>query len=176
MPAIDTDTRPDPAARPWMVGPGEGLDAPLARLGTLHKVHGDVTDGRLAVVEHTVPPGHLAAVLHRHTREDELSYVLEGEMGALLGDDVVTAPAGSWVLKPRGEWHTFWNPGEVELRFLELILPAGFEDYFERLSPLLQAAGEPDADAIASLGAEYGLEVDAEATAGICERFGLQFG
>jgi uncharacterized cupin superfamily protein len=36
----------------------------------------------------------LAAPLHRHTREDEYSYVLEGRMGALFGDEVVEAGPG----------------------------------------------------------------------------------
>ena len=48
----------------------------------------------------------LAAPLHRHTREDEYSYVLEGRMGALLGDDVVDAGPGDLVFKPRDQWHT----------------------------------------------------------------------
>jgi quercetin dioxygenase-like cupin family protein len=51
----------------------------------------------------------LAAPYHRHAREDEYSYVLEGRMGALLGDDVVYAEAGDLVYKPRNQWHTFWN-------------------------------------------------------------------
>lgn len=82
--------------------------------------------------------------MHRHSREDELSIVLEGRIGALLGDEHVEAAAGSYVLKPRDQWHTFWNAGDTPLRFVELLVPAGFEDYFARLSPLLQAAGGAD--------------------------------
>ena len=46
-----------------------------------------------------------------HEREDEYSFVLEGRMGAMLGDDVVYAEAGDLVFKPRNQWHTFWNAG-----------------------------------------------------------------
>jgi len=162
---------------PFVVGPGEGIDAPLAKLGTMHKVPSGATRGRLAIVEHTLPPRALAAPLHKHSREDELSIVLEGRLGAMLGEDVVTAEAGSYVLKPRHQWHTFWNAGDTELRFIELLLPGGFEDYFARLAPLLKAAGDqPDPAAIESLAVEFGIEFDFESVPDICEKFGLTFG
>jgi mannose-6-phosphate isomerase-like protein (cupin superfamily) len=172
MPATIIET----ARRPYVVGPNEGLDLPLASLGTIHKVPGAVLDGRLAIVEHTLPPRRLAAPLHRHSREDELSIVLDGRIGALLGDDHVEAGPGSYVLKPRDQWHTFWNAGDTPLRFIELLLPGGFDDYFRRLSPLLQAAGAADPSAILSLAEEYGIAFDFEGTPAVCERFGLTFG
>lgn len=78
--------------------------------------------------------------------------------------------------KPRDEWHTFWNAGDTELRFIELLLPGGFEGYFRRLSPLLTAAGAPDPAVIASLADEYGIAFDFESVPAICGRFGLTFG
>jgi len=161
---------------PFVVQPGGGIEAPLARLGTVHKVPAHATEGRLAIVEHTLPPRHLAAPRHRHSREDELSIVLEGQLGALLGDDVVVATAGAYVLKPRGQWHTFWNAGDTDLRFIEIIVPGGFDGYFARLSPLLEAAGAPDPASIQSLAAEYGIEFDFDGVPALCQRFGLRFG
>lgn len=161
---------------PFVIQAGGGLDAPLARLGTLHKVPSHVTEGRLAIVEHTLPPRALAAPLHRHSREDELSIVLAGTIGAQLGGDVVAAGAGSYVFKPRGQWHTFWNAGATELRFIELIIPGGFEGYFARLSPMLIAEGVADPAAIQSLAAEYGIEFDFDSVPRLCERHGLTFG
>jgi uncharacterized cupin superfamily protein len=70
------------------------------------------------------PRAH-AAPLHYHHNEVELSYVLTGRLGALLGDDVVTADAGTWVFKPRKQWHTFWNAGETPCEIIEVISPAG---------------------------------------------------
>jgi quercetin dioxygenase-like cupin family protein len=152
-----------------------GVNAPLARLGTIHKIASSVTEGRVAIVEHTLPPRALAAPLHRHSREDELSIVLTGTLGAQLGDNVVSAGAGAYVFKPRGQWHTFWNAGDDELRFIELLVPGGFEGYFARLSPLLAAAGGPDPAAIQSLAAEYGIEFDFDSVPLLCERHGLTF-
>ena len=89
-------------------------------------------------------PRALAAPLHRHTREDEYSFVLEGRMGALLGDDVVEAGPGDLVFKPRDQWHTFWNAGDEPCRILEIISPAGFERFFAELDEMGGAArGRP---------------------------------
>src|SRR5215218_8453603 len=161
---------------PYVVEAADGLDAPLGRLGTVHKVPAYVTEGRLAAVEHTLPPRHLAAPLHRHSREDELSIVLSGQLGAMLGDDVVVAGPGSYVLKPRGQWHTFWNAGHTQLRFIELLIPGGFDAYFQWLSTLLASGGPPNANEIRALAAEYGLEFDLESVPVLCERFGLIYG
>ena len=91
-------------------------------------------------------PRALAAPVHRHTREDEYSFVLEGRMGALLGDDVVEAGPGDLVHKPRDQWHTFWNAGDEPCRILEIISPAGFERFFAELDEMGGAlAADPDA-------------------------------
>ena len=81
-------------------------------------------------------PHALAAPLHRHAREDEYSYVVEGRVGALLGDEVVLAGPGDLIFKPRNQWHTFWNAGDEPARLLEIISPAGFERFFEELVEL----------------------------------------
>ncbi|CAN5675037.1 hypothetical protein BH23ACI1_BH23ACI1_12310 [soil metagenome] len=88
----------------------------------------------------------------------------------------MTAGPGSYVLKPRGQWHTFWNAGDTDLRFIELIIPGGFDGYVARLSPMLQAAGTPDPAAVQSLAAEYGIEFDFDSVPRACERLGLTFG
>jgi mannose-6-phosphate isomerase-like protein (cupin superfamily) len=129
------------------------------------------TGGRLSVVEHTLPPHVLAGPLHHHSREDEYSYVLQGRLGALLGDQEVYAEAGDLVFKPRGQWHTFWNPGDAPTRILELITPAGFEDAFRELGAL----GELDPATLPALAARYGVKLDFEGTATILQRHGLRF-
>ena len=96
-------------------------------------IDGDEPDQRFSLVEHPMSPRALAAPLHRHNREDEYSFVIEGRMGALLGDEVLEAGPGDLVFKPRGEWHTFWNAGDEPARILEIISPAGFERFFDEL-------------------------------------------
>ena len=161
---------------PYVVGPGEGLHAPLGALGSVHKAPAMLTEGRIAVVEHTLPPRQLAAPLHRHSREDELSIVLDGTLGALLGDHEVVAAAGSYVYKPRGQWHTVWNNSDAPLRFIELLIPGGVERYFQQISSMLQAASEPDTAAIQRMASEYGIEFNFGSVPLLCERFHVTFG
>jgi mannose-6-phosphate isomerase-like protein (cupin superfamily) len=142
------------------VGPHEGERADLPGLLNRYVLHGEETQGRFALIEHTIPPRTLAAPTHTHEHEDEYSFVLSGRMGAQIGDEVVEAGPGELVRKPRGVPHAFWNPGDEETRLLELISPAGFEQYFADLAPLLAAGEQPDVAALAALQARYGLTMD----------------
>src|SRR5438034_7496428 len=103
-----------------LLGPAEGKAGFLGSIGVRFMIDGETTGGGFALVEHPMSAHALAAPMHRHHREDEYSYVLEGRMGALLGDDVVEAGQGDLVFKPRDQWHTFWNAGNGPCYMLEL--------------------------------------------------------
>jgi gentisate 1,2-dioxygenase len=107
-------------------------------------------------------------------REDEYSYVLEGRVGALLGDDVLIASPGDLVFKPRNQWHTFWNAGDEPARILEIISPAGFERFFDELVDL-GGVTQAEPHILADLCARYELEMDPESVPGLVERFQLRF-
>jgi mannose-6-phosphate isomerase-like protein (cupin superfamily) len=161
---------------PKIVGPSDGRSGFLGSIGVRFMIDGDETADRgFSLVEHPMSPHALAAPLHRHTREDEYSYVLEGKMGALLGDDVVVAEAGDLVHKPRNQWHTFWNAGDEPCRILEIIAPAGFEDFFRELDDLGGALQAPPEE-LAALNERYGLEMQPDSVPGLLERFGLVIG
>ncbi len=161
---------------PKIVGPRDGKAGSLGSIGVRFMIGTEETDnGGFSLVEHPMGPRKLAAPLHRHSREDEYSYVLEGRMGALLGDDVVYAEPGDLVHKPRNQWHTFWNAGDEPCRILEIIAPGGFEKLFEELVDGA-AGGPPEPEWLATRAAGYGLEFDFESIPGLCERFGVTFG
>jgi mannose-6-phosphate isomerase-like protein (cupin superfamily) len=144
-------------------------------LGTKYLVRGEETEGRFAVVEHDLPPLTLGAPTHTHEREDEYSYVLTGRLGVQIGDEVRTAGPGELVTKPRGIPHAFWNPGEEELRFVELISPAGFERYFEELAPLLPPhRPEPDVEALGAVRERYALTMDMASMETLVREHGLR--
>ena len=143
----------------------------LYDLGVRFLLESEATGGGFSLVEHTLPPHGLGAPLHRHANEDEYSYVLEGRLGAQLGDDVVEAAPGELVRKPRGQEHTFWNAGDGPLRFLELISPGGFEGYFREIAPLLEAG---EREQVAEVAARYGLEIDFSTIPALAERHGLR--
>lgn len=158
-----------------VIGPKDGKVGFLGSIGARFMVDGERTGGGFSVVEHPLSPRALAAPLHRHSREDEYSFVLEGRMGGLLGDEVVEAGPGDLVFKPRNEWHTFWNAGDGPARILEIISPAGFERYFERLCDMV-AAAQLDPDELAALSERYGLEMKPESLPELLERFDLRIG
>src|SRR6187401_1245550 len=158
-----------------VVGPGEGKAGFLGSIGVRFMIDGDEAGDRFSLVEHPMSPWALAAPLHLHTREDEYSFVLEGRMGALLGEEVVEAGPGDLVFKPRNQWHTFWNAGDEPCRILEIIAPAGFEQFFRELSDM-GGAIKADPDELAALNERYGLEMKPETVPELLERFGLQIG
>jgi mannose-6-phosphate isomerase-like protein (cupin superfamily) len=161
---------------PKIVGPTDGKAGMLGSMGVRFMIDTEETAaGGFSLVEHPMPPRALAGPLHRHSREDEYSYVLEGRMGALLGDDVVYAEAGDLVHKPRDQWHTFWNAGDTPCRILEIIAPGGFENYFDELVDAVKD-GPPDPALVADLEQRYGIEHDPGSIPVLCERFGLTFG
>jgi mannose-6-phosphate isomerase-like protein (cupin superfamily) len=157
-----------------VVGPTDGKAGHLGSIGVRFMLDGEESDGGFSLVEHPMSAHALAAPLHRHAREDEYSYVLEGRMGALLGDDVLEAGPGDLVLKPRGEWHTFWNAGDDPCRILEIIAPAGFERFFGELVDLGGVA-QADPAILGELCERYALEMDPSSVPGLIERFGVRF-
>jgi mannose-6-phosphate isomerase-like protein (cupin superfamily) len=157
---------------PRLIGPDDGKAIDLGALGVRFMAWTEETGGGFSLVEHPIPPKTLVAPLHRHSREDEYSFVLEGRMGALLGDDVVHAETGDFVFKPRDQWHTFWNAGDGPCRILEIICPGGFERFFEEMDPIL-ASPDFDPAQMAELGARYGLEFDPESVPRLCAEHGL---
>ena len=158
-----------------VVGPEDGREGFLGSIGVRFMIDGSAAGERFSLVEHPMSPRALAAPLHLHTREDEYSFVLEGRMGALLGDEVVEAGPGDLVFKPRNQWHTFWNAGEEPCRILEIISPAGFERYFEELVAMGGAA-EADPEAVAGLCERYGLKLQRETVPELLARFELRMG
>jgi mannose-6-phosphate isomerase-like protein (cupin superfamily) len=134
-----------------------------------------VTGEGFSLVEHPIAPRTLAAPMHLHEHEDEYSYVLEGELGVQIGDEVAYAGPGDLVVKPRGVWHAFWNRRDEPARILEIISPAGFERYFAELaSRLPPRRAEPDLEGIPAVQERYGLRMDMASAEPIARREGLE--
>lgn len=148
----------------------EGEKFDFGGWGVDWKIEGADTGERFSIVHHPVAPRALVAPLHYHHNEDEYSFVIKGTLGALLGDEVVTAEPGTWVFKPRGQWHTFWNAGDTPCEIIEVISPAGFENFFREI-----AAAWGDMARFAEITRKYSLDMDLDSVPGLCERFGLTF-
>jgi quercetin dioxygenase-like cupin family protein len=137
------------------VGPGEGetVRSPIGGDITI-VLRGEQTNGALAVLENLIPPGE-GPPLHLHTREDEMVYMLEGELRWKLGDEISTTGPGSFIFIPRGLRHSWQNVGKEPSRMLFSFAPAGMEGFFDRLSGLTDF----DLEAFREAGAAHGMEV-----------------
>lgn len=139
-----------------VVQPGEGrIGGLVPGVGVVFKIDGADSGGALSIVEHPFAVGALVPP-HIHHREDEFSIVLEGEIGFRSNDQEVVLGPGGYIVKPRGEVHAMWNAGATPARMIEVISPAGFEDFFRELSDMT-AVGAPDPAAVAALAAQYEL-------------------
>ena len=85
---------------------------------------------------------------------------------------MVIGNSGDLIFKPREQWHTFWNAGEAPARVLEIISPAGFENYFRELGAEL-VSGPPDPQRLAALCASYALDMDMSSVPSLVQRFGV---
>jgi mannose-6-phosphate isomerase-like protein (cupin superfamily) len=83
------------------------------------------TCGRYTLVELTAPPSY-ASPLHVHHREDEAFWVLEGSTRFEVGDVLVDAAPGTYLIAPRATPHR-WAAGPEGARLLFLFTPGGFE-------------------------------------------------
>lgn len=156
--------------------PGEKYDVDLGKLGAKLEIARTENEANVALVEHTLPPHTLGAPLHRHSREDAISYVLEGEMTVLAGDEIWTVPADEATVKARNIWHTFWNAGDEPLRFLEIIAPGDFSEFFEAVSRVypVDPADEAALARFEELCERYGFEADLDSVPTLCAEHGLQ--
>ena len=101
-----------------------------------------------------------------------MSFVLKGTIWARVGDQEIEAIPGSYVWKPRGVLHTFWNPGPEPARILEVISPAGFERLFAQVAELMEQPTETTEDEVYELCRQYGLSFDRAWVPELERRFG----
>ena len=141
---------------PIVVLPDSGEQLNIAGSKTLHKIKSSATNGVFSVLEFVTPPGKGVAI-HVHEREDELVYLLEGEIEVTLGDQKMKAIPGVMALLPRGIPHGFTNIGNKPSRVLDTILPGQFDNYFVELAALY-AAGDPPEEQIGALSRKYRIK------------------
>jgi len=159
------------AEQRFLVEPAGGAVVMQGPLGVITKIPGTATSGVMSIVEHPVAP-RLLVPPHVHQDHDEWSYILEGRIGARVGDEEFTAETGSYILKPRQIPHVFWNPDDRPARILEIITPSGLEEMFARFGAL-GARGELTPETMGATAAEYGSTMFMDWVPELIERYGL---
>ena len=148
--------------RPYRLGPGEGEARSVLGEWTTFKATAALTNGAFAVKEALDRRGG-GAPLHVHEREDEACYVVEGELTLVVGDETVSAPAGTWVYLPRGIPHAARVDSDVA-KTLWFMVPGGFESFFLATFPRVTEDGslsgdQPDIALMAEAAARHGVAV-----------------
>jgi len=105
---------------------GEGDRYDLGGAVFTIKASGADTEGRAAVMEQTGPVG-LQVPAHTHEGEDEMFYVLDGELSGFCGDRTFRASAGTFLFLPRDVEHGFEVVGDRPARALTFVAPARFD-------------------------------------------------
>lgn len=131
-----------------LVRAGAGQSVPLGESAELTvKEDGSLTRGNLMVAEMTIQPDFAPPIQHLHRAHEESWYVLEGELEFTSGTHMTRVGPGDWVLVPIGVPHTFGNAGDVPARFLTVMRPNLYLNYFHELSDRM-ARGHPEASTL----------------------------
>ena len=93
---------------------------------------GKDTGGQFSLFDFFLPP-QAGPSPHIHSNEDEAFYVLQGNLSLQMHDETLTAPAGSFVYLPKNHVHGFRNLDSTPVRFLDIALPSGIENLFQKL-------------------------------------------
>ena len=133
-----------------IIGPGEGRVLQVLGEAITVKIGGEQTGGRYAVIEE-VSPVNSGPPLHLHRHEDEIFYVLEGEIEFQLGDQRFRAKPGVTAFLPKDVPHTFRNVGATPSKVLVVIIPAHFVGFFEDVHALTR----PTPEQAVELGKKY---------------------
>ncbi len=141
-------------APPKVVPAAAGI--PLTVLGdrVLLKFTSPDTNGLFTLTEQFNEPG-TGIPLHRHTREDESFWVLEGRVEFVVEDTTTIVEPGGVIYAPRGVAHSFRAVSATPTRMLVHISPAGLETMFEEFSQL--PTGPPDFGQVAAICTRYGI-------------------
>jgi len=162
--------------KPVYIPPGEGEKYKIATGEITFKLSKAQTLANLGSSEVILNPGVLGAPPHFHKTFDEICIVQEGTLHVLVGEEVFEVAAGGWHLRPRGMVHTFWNSGNVPVKYIEIYTPGGFEEYLKALDKLFENGAKPKTDAIDALVKQYDIILRFDLLQGIVSKYNVHMG
>ncbi|MEX1038190.1 MAG: cupin domain-containing protein [Acidimicrobiia bacterium] len=148
-----------------MLKPGEGDHYWLLGVLATIKVGGEATDGAMTIAEFEAPPGW-GVPPHRHIDQDELFYVLDGEVTFRCDDTEATYTRGGLAWLPRGRIHTFEISRAGPARLFNIHTGSLFENLVQDVGEIAPEARIPDSPdeapdprAIVEAFARYNIEI-----------------
>jgi mannose-6-phosphate isomerase-like protein (cupin superfamily) len=130
-----------------IIGPGEGrkIEIPGVPEITTVKAAASDTSGKVSVHEEWHGADDTGVPRHFHHYEDQMYYVLEGDMRFLVGQEELVAGPGTFIYLPHGTVHA-WRPvGTGPVRQLLIAIPGGFEGYLDEMQTLPPPQQDPEA-------------------------------
>jgi quercetin dioxygenase-like cupin family protein len=140
---------------PLHVPAAGGRTISLMGASTTIKLTAADTGGAYILSEQTLLPG-VGVPPHVHTREDEVFFVLEGEIEFTVGDVKIVAKAGDIVHAPRDVAHGYMGAGGAPSRAWFMAMPADIEAMFSVMASW-PADAPPDLSKLAALCGEFGI-------------------
>jgi quercetin dioxygenase-like cupin family protein len=131
------------------------------RVGNSHiliKATGEDTGGSFFLSENTIEPGFAGPPPHTHDRLTDMFYVLEGVLTVRLDDETLKLGPGSFACVPPGVVHTFSNPSDATVRFLNFNTPSGWENYMRDLGEAGRS-GQLTPEAIGQIASRYDFKL-----------------
>jgi len=125
-------------------------------LGITHKLTPQQTNSRYYLFVFKFDP-ESGNGLHIHQFEDEVVFVIEGEIEIRLGDKTLKAKKGGVVHLPKGIPHGLYNPLQTTSKYLAMAIPGGMEKFFDELASV-QEKGQLDDLTHKSISLKYGIE------------------
>jgi len=156
-----------------VVEPGSGRVVSLAGNEVTFKIQGRQTSGAFSSVIYVMRPGMFVPP-HLHEEADEVGYVLEGELGAMVAGREFQAAPGAFVVRPRGIPHALWNVTDRAVSLLDLYAPAGMEAFFDEMSKLLSASEPPSPQQMFDAGRRFDTIYLPELAPPLMQKYGLQ--
>jgi quercetin dioxygenase-like cupin family protein len=140
-----------------VLGPGEGEKVGGPTTVTI-KATGEETNGSFYLGEGVLAPAFPGPPPHRHKELHDMFFVLEGTLTLRLGEETLELAPGSFVCVPPGVVHTFSNPTDAPVRFLNFNTPAGWENYMRELAAALEG-GNPTQEEIGQIASRHDFEI-----------------
>jgi mannose-6-phosphate isomerase-like protein (cupin superfamily) len=150
-----------------------GRSVSLAGNKVTFKIQGDQTSGAFSTVVYLMRPGMFVPP-HLHEKTDEVAFVLEGELGAMVAEEEFNASPGAFVVRPRGVPHALWNITDRPVRFLDIYTPAGMEAVFEDLARLMSSSERPTVEQTLEVGSRHDTIYLPELAPPLLEKYNLR--
>lgn len=152
-----------------LIEPGDGTHHWVMGVLATIKASGDTTGSTMTIAEFEAPPGWEIPP-HRHLEEDELFYVLDGEVTFWCDGVESTFTRGGMAWLPRQKAHMFRVTESGPARLFNIHTGPSFEQLVHALGePAPEAripdppSEEPDPEQVAAAFARFGIELAAPA-------------